>query len=209
MIKVRVNNVEYTVNIASGAATGSCAAGSISGVTLMQGTSYAAATPETIKLVFDEWWKSMIAAGLYRVPYVVVAVVDYGKGGDTPGAVVTGDFIEWIIERKIGAFVASPIFSNPNYTNGHICVAGVWLPPFIFDRMVDGTGGVYNLPEQFEKKIWNTHTTLKGKKWEDIVTPSFALAGAKHFAYARTLWEENLSKIEAKMKEPVVWKTKK
>jgi hypothetical protein len=216
--KVTVDKEVWSVVFGLGPSSASCSTGSLNGVTVRKQVGHMYDYPqshETLTRIFNAWWDSEYSLGYgdakakvkdsFKCPYFIVGVADYWKAGKASG-IYTADFIAWLIERG-DIVVSSPLFSNPSYHNGHLCIAAFWVPPNMTGRLVDGTGGLYNLPEQFEKKIWTVHTTLKDKPWDAVMGAK--PGAAKHFAMAKVFWEENHKLVEAKKAEPVVWKAKK
>lgn len=101
----------------------------------------------------------------------------------------TYDFVDWLIENKVGIVVESPVFANHNYPMDRpsFCQTWTWLTPMMLStrRVIADTHGIHGIEEDYEGVA--KREELPTMCFDSLLTPG--LASAQRFSKARVKWD--------------------
>ncbi len=134
-------------------------------------------------------------------PILLASPVNYKSKTRREKDFVTADFVNWLIENKIGMVTASPVFANPNYSlepeSISLCQIWVWCPPSMLEKgfVLADSAGIHNEPGGAYQGLQRHMDTMEVDKLDDLLAPKYAKL--PQYSKARETWEKHLQKKQA------------
>ncbi len=119
-------------------------------------------TEDLKKKILKEFYEKLFPAtlgkydGVYKngsVTYCIYGTLGY-PGSSVSSGIKTKDFVDFLIENKLGVVVEAPAVVNYNHSwaAGSVSLfqAWIWIPPIHITekRILSGTEGIHNMPDE-------------------------------------------------------------